>query len=622
MQEREQEMEVPIKPAHLRRKCMQHGRGSVVTGLSVLALVTLAACGGGGGNDNEVTATPIVVDKYPGIPTPTVKLVPTGTIGGKDRDYPFFAMDMNLGKFGYVEEEFFFEGKANTYDTPSPSGVGNNLIAAGSTANVLTKGNPYKTRMVIYRPTDPSKFNGTTIVEWQNVSNGYDTPAQWFQQKDFILRNGYAWVEVSAQGGSITNATTGLKVWSPNRYGTLDVTNGGTVNGDLLSYDILSQAAKAVRSVPGVMGGLQTKKLIAMGNSQSAGRLGVYLNGLQPLHKIFDGAILVVGGPKMRTDLDIPIVKLLSESEIAGAMTNENPLLQPDSANFVTWQLAGTSHSEIYGAAVRGTMLLRDLSKTIGETGGVPTRSRIPYRYVANSAIDKIEKFIDKGTPLPRGKPMVVTNESVPTVARDADGNVLGGVRMPDIDVPIATDVGYVSYPGVTAYIGGHIPFTKARLDALYPNHSTYVQKYTDAANAFVAQGFMVEQDAQEAISNAENSIIGEGLNCDGALCADISQFPKKPSILTLRMQLYVYNVADRAALLKPIDEATRHIATGYLISDANAARPYFQKAIASLQSYIPLVQAQATTVKSISQATSDYLIDQANTLITELGKL
>ena len=77
-----------------------------------------------------------------------------GTIGGAERDYPFFAWDMSLDKFGYVEQEFFFAGKANTYDTPTPTGVGNNLTTAGTTAGVVAKDNPYKTRMVVYRPTD------------------------------------------------------------------------------------------------------------------------------------------------------------------------------------------------------------------------------------------------------------------------------------------------------------------------------------------------------------------------------------------------------------------------------------------------------------------------------------
>lgn len=614
--------------AKIRRCCL-------AAGLSAAMAMSMFGCLGGGGGGSDDSTSPPVTDKYAAVPTPTVTQVQTGTIGGAERDYPFFAWDMSLDKFGYVEQEFFFAGKANTYDTPTPTGVGNNLTTAGTTAGVVAKDNPYKTRMVVYRPTDAARFNGTTIVEWQNVSNGYDTPVQWIQQKDFALRNGYAWVEVSAQNVGLTNATTGLKVWSPTRYGTLDVTNGGTVSGDLLSYDVFSQAAKAIRSVSSVMGGLQTRKLIAIGNSQSAARLGVYLNGIQPLHKIYDGAILVVGGPKMRTDLTIPIMKVLSESEIAGAMTNENPMLQADAANFVTWQITGTSHSEIYGAAVRGTILKRDLNREIGESTPAgspqtwaPTRSRIPFRYATNAAVVAIEKYLDAATPLPKASPMQVTDASVPTVARDSYGNALGGLRLPDIDVPIALDNGYCvtggpcDYSTITKYIGTHIPFTKTVLDTLYPTHADYVNKYKSSAQNAVAQGYLLQGDADEAIANAESSIIGEGLNCDGALCADVSQFPKKPSILTLRMQFFVYNIANRAKLLAYIDDATRQIATGYLFSDAAAARPFFQRAIASINAYIALVQAEAATEKSISQATADYLAAQANTMITELGKL
>jgi hypothetical protein len=163
-----------------------------------------------------------------------------------------------------------------------------------------------------------------------------------------------------------------------------------------------------------------------------------------------------------------------------------------------------------------------------------------------------------------------------------------------------------------------------ARLAALYLNHNDYVQKYTDAANVAVASGFMLKDDAQEAIANATASIIAVGLPCDATapLVEDISEFPKLPSILTLRMQLYVYNVADRAALLQPIDAATREIATGYLIADPALARVHYQNAITLLQGYIALVQAEATTVGSISQLTSTYLVGQANTLIAALQLL
>ena len=113
------------------------------------------------------------------VPTPTV----TGPIaspdvpGASSRNYTFWATDIILKNYGYVEEEFFFEGLANRYDARNPQGaVGNNGTTPTPTANIVTPNVPYKSRLRVIRPTDPARFNGTVIVEWTNVTNGYDTP--------------------------------------------------------------------------------------------------------------------------------------------------------------------------------------------------------------------------------------------------------------------------------------------------------------------------------------------------------------------------------------------------------------------------------------------------------------
>ena len=76
-------------------------------------------------------------------------------------------------------------------------------------------------------------------------------------------------------------------MWSPARYGTLDVTNGGKISGDALAADIYSQAGTAVRRVPAILGGLKPTHVIAAGQSQSAGRLG-HLNGPHHHAPVYD----------------------------------------------------------------------------------------------------------------------------------------------------------------------------------------------------------------------------------------------------------------------------------------------------------------------------------------------
>ena len=61
-------------------------------------------------------------------------------------------------------------------------------------ATVVSTGNPYKTRMLVRRPANPQNFNGVVLVEWVNVTSGYNLDANWEFLRDYLTRAGYAWV--------------------------------------------------------------------------------------------------------------------------------------------------------------------------------------------------------------------------------------------------------------------------------------------------------------------------------------------------------------------------------------------------------------------------------------------
>jgi len=141
-------------------------------------------------------------------------------------------------------------------------------------------------------------------VEWYNVTNNFDAENTWFFIWEHVLRAGYAWVGVSAQHVGVDR----LKTFSPTRYGSLNVTN--TAGGDLdaYSYDIFSQAPQAIRNPVGVdvLGGLRRSLQPAI--SQSAFRLALYVNSIDPLTPVYDGFLLLstLGNP-IRTDLRVPV---------------------------------------------------------------------------------------------------------------------------------------------------------------------------------------------------------------------------------------------------------------------------------------------------------------------------
>ena len=94
----------------------------------------------------------------------------TGPITGGTHGWPFGSPSDDPAAAGYVEEEFVLSGEAERYG-PRP---GTELSTDGRWDVEPVARSPFATRIVVYRPADPSAFNGTVLVSWNNVSMGHD----------------------------------------------------------------------------------------------------------------------------------------------------------------------------------------------------------------------------------------------------------------------------------------------------------------------------------------------------------------------------------------------------------------------------------------------------------------
>lgn len=110
----------------------------------------------------------------------------------------------------------------------------------------------------------------------------------------------------------------------------------------------------------------------------------------------------------------------------------------------------------------------------------------------------------------------------------DEDGNDLGGIRLPTISVPIATQTGWGTFKNSPAQgelcieDGSYIPFPATEAERLatddprlsieerYPDHGTYVSKVTHAVNELVKERFLLQEDAQILLDEAVKSDIGK----------------------------------------------------------------------------------------------------------------
>ena len=422
-------------------------------------------------------------------------------LGDASHDYPQLASQVDLARFGYLEQEFFFEGAANRYNTPT--------LATGS---VIDGGHHYKSRMIVRRPMFPRQFNGTVIVEWVNVTSGYNFDAMWELSYDQLMREGYAYVGVSAQRVGVQQPPYGLTAWSPVRYGTLDVTDGGKLTHDELSYDIFSQAAEAIRHPVGVdpLGGLKAKRIIAGGVSQSEGRLVTYYNSIHPLADAYDAFFLHLGiGGKLRQDIATKVFKVNTENDVL--LLGEAAARQPDSATLHTWEIAGASHVGYDLMQFRLQLINRDKLAIPNTACNKPALSHVPTEQAMNAVYGHLVRWMEHDI-APPAAPRIELSSVTPAVAvRDSFGNALGGIQLAELAVPTATDTGVNTGAGSFCILyGSHEPFDAARLASLYPSHGTYVSRVARVTEENLEAGYIVPFDAAKTISEAARSDIGK----------------------------------------------------------------------------------------------------------------
>jgi hypothetical protein len=440
---------------------------------------------------------------------------------------PLGAFD--LGTLHYVVQEFQLSGNAVSYRSAGAA-------ADDGTWNAEADQHaPFTTRVVVVRPQDAAKFNGTVVVEWLNVSAGTDSGPDWNYTHRELIRRGYAYVGVSAQKGGIDGGGMNLNIpgvkpikqADPQRYAQLDHP------GDAFAYDIFTQAGRAVRETrtTHLLGPLTPKHVIATGESQSAGFLTTYVDAIEPSAKAFDGFLIhsrfgggaplsgnmadamratPAKGLPIRTDLKKPVLIFISESDLMfprGYLSAR----QPDNDHLRTWEVAGTAHADSYtlgGAAIdSGSAPIEVLAKAFAPSTSVvgmplkqPMNSAPQHHYVMQAAMAALNQWVVAGQPPPHAQRLNVTDSAPPQLVIDAQGNATGGVRSPWMDVPTSRLSGLgQTGGGMAALFGVTEPFTAAKLTELYPGgKQEYIDKFNASLTSAISAGFILAADEAE----------------------------------------------------------------------------------------------------------------------------
>ena len=435
----------------------------------------------------------------------------------------------DLDDHGYVEEEVFLEGTATRYAQAGSWGDDGRwtTTAAGQA--------PFRTRLLVRRPIDPDDFNGTVLVSWFDVGGAFDQDTEWAQVGEELMREGAAFVGVSAQWLGV-EGPLGARRWDPRRYAELSLAD------DTLSYDVFSQAGLAIREPGAVdpLGGLPgERRLVASGHSQAAQRLVTYINAFHPAAQVYDGFLLVsrfrgaaplgnalvpargvldpddagpddpflpdpllalLSGPpraQIRDDTDVPVFVVLTETEAV----QDTVVRRPDSDRFRTWEVAGAAHVDAVATAATKAKLGRDFPDVPLEQLDCAQASTFPVRYALRAAVRAMGEWVDDGTPPPTATPLA--RDDGGAIRRDADGNALGGLRLPDLDVPTATHTGLSDRDGYCGLTGATIRFSPAELAERYPTPEGYAQALAAAVDDAVEAGHLLPEDAAGIVDTA-----------------------------------------------------------------------------------------------------------------------
>jgi len=405
---------------------------------------------------------------------------------------------------GFVEEEWRLQGLAKTY-----SSVGTWGRDGQWTVSARSAPEAYETRLLIRRPQDPARFNGVVLIEWMNTSLGLEVDGVWMATRDELLREGYAWVGVSAESPGIQQ----LQSAYPQRYAAAHIRSSD------LGFDIYTQAARLVR--PAALGWgpagrtASAIKLISAGYSKSASYLISYANAFQPLTRAFDGyylrgatpaAIQVndyglnVVMPQWRSDIPVPIMQVQTEGEVKASWPLSDT---PDAAMVRYWEIAGAVHFDRH---------MQDQTVAISQPWGLrappclhPT-NQLPAHLVDHAALDGLKRWITEGK-LPPKAPRL-QRSARGWLQYDEVGNVKGGIRLPQVALSVAEYSAYGNVPNTWPNLwtgfycvagGSQTPIEpealKARFPQGRPNPAALAAQARQLSEALAQRGFLKAAD-------------------------------------------------------------------------------------------------------------------------------
>jgi Alpha/beta hydrolase domain len=434
----------------------------------------------------------------------------------------------------------------------------------------------YAARIVLIVPTQPDRGNGTLLVDVPNRGNAYaialyNSPrGQPFQSgtfeqgTGFLQDHGFSVAEVYWELGQGAELPAFTDAEGKRRY----------VEG--VGFAIFRDAADFLAHAGADAGGNanplrgSVRHLIATGKSQSGRFLKSFLmNGFNNVRgkPLFEGMHVFVSASGQ-----LPIMQTGTgpESSANALPTFENPEMRgyTEEPAGLPQQLArGAAHGRLPKMLfINSTTDYYAIRSSLGRTGSsgtaeiaLPPEARaydiagaahamvakappsctlkpgaLDWAPVSRATLLRLDAWVASDTEPPPSlfmpleppgtqdalrAPAHMPNAVVLVPKRDADGNAIGGVRLPDMEAPLGTQLALnqpLSRPCML--IGGYRPFaatkaereasadTRLSIEERYRNRDDYVNRIRVASRRLMDEGFLLPEDAAIIVEEAASS--------------------------------------------------------------------------------------------------------------------
>jgi hypothetical protein len=418
-----------------------------------------------------------------------------------------------LARFGYTVHEYLVSGRANVYrpvsmaDARDMMGRDNtkDLAKQADYSPVLRRSSvSYTTRILVYRPKDPAKFSGQVVMEITHPGGGGHVLV-WRMVNGFFLSHGDAYV-------AIQHPLTfqGLRQADPSRYGSLHAADPTQVWGMVAQVGALLRSDSSANP----LAGYRVRNLFLTGYSYTGVATATFADYYHDGARLADGAPIFSGylpfanGMYVRP-LDVPVLRLNTQSDFNsfGGLKNRREDSDRPGSRYRLYEVAGVSHMNSSPVPLPQASPPRVVK--LEQSGGLPNFGNLkcladiphgsgpntmPVNYAIAEAFRNMYRWVADGVPPPR-TPFIATGPGG-EARLDAEGNAIGGMRLPPLMVPAAR---YGTGRGACFLLGYKVPFSAAKLRALYGTHARYVREMARAAREDAARR-LISAAAERAI--------------------------------------------------------------------------------------------------------------------------